>query len=371
MNATIDESNRAAFERRQGRSTTILGADVVSTSITWFNELLKNDEISEIMINQLDHIFVEEAGVLKHLPFTIESWEALDVLVNHIMKLCGIYKQDSIQYYDGMLPDGSRVAIVLPPAAADGISIAVRKKCKNMMTFDVMVERGIMPQKVADFMKALAEVRVSVLISGSTSSGKTTLLNALSAFISKDERVITIEDTAELQLQHKNVVRLESNESKKGITQRELVKSALRLRGDRIVMGELRGDEALDFMQAINTGHDGSMATIHANSPRDAFMRLEMMVNMSGVSLTPKFIHQQIASSLNIVIQARRNDDGKRYITHITEIIGLEGDIIVSQDLFNLVTDPKTGKSSYQWCNFSSRNPKIQEAIRRAKLQGS
>jgi pilus assembly protein CpaF len=332
--------------------------------IAFFNSLLSDDSVGEIMLNKYDSLFVERHGVLQKIDYNFETREHVQLLAEYILKLCD-RDSESGQYIDGMLPDGSRVAVVMPPSAVNGANIAVRKRCKHMLTLDDMVSKDILPLNVATLLKGLAKSRATILVSGSTSSGKTTLLNALSEYINESERIITIEDAAELNIQHQNVVRLESSEN--GMSQRDLVKSAMRLRGDRIIMGELRGAECLDFLQAINTGHHGSMGTIHANNPRDAFMRLEMMINMSGSNLSARFIHQQIASSLNIIIQAQRSEDGKRCVTHITEVIGLEGDTIIAQDLFVRVVDPRTQKASYQFSNFSSRNAKIQEAINASK----
>jgi len=344
--------------------------EVCTAYTDWFDKILVEDSIGDIMINRHDRIFVEKQGKLEQLPLVLESKEALTMLADYIMRMCGKNLATEAQSFDGMLPGGSRVSIVLAPAAADGASIAIRKVSKHMLTFDDMVEQGILFPNVAAFLKAMAKARVNVLISGATSSGKTTLLNALSAYVSPDERVITIEDTAELQLQHKNVVRFEANDVDGGMSQRDLLKSALRMRGDRIIIGEIRGIEVFDFLQALNSGHDGSMGTIHANNPRDAFMRLELMIGMNSSNLTQKFIRQQIASSLNIVIQTQRFENGQRRISHITEVVGLEGDVIVAQELFVLSIDPKTGKANPPLFNFSSRNPKIQEAIQQAKLSG-
>ena len=337
--------------------------------ITHLNKLLSDEEIGDIMINSYDCIFAEKSGVPTQLEYSFGSRENMQAIAEYILRVCGKDPAKDEKHVDCTLPDGSRVSIVFPPAAVNGASIAIRKRCKHMLSLDEMVTRGALPENVASFLKCLVKARVNILVAGLTSSGKTTLLNALCACIGQNERVIVIEDAGELNVQHKNIVHLEA--SANGLSSRELVKSAMRLRANRIVVGEIHGEEALDFMQAVNSGHHGSMATINASNPRDTFMQLELLMSMGNGNLTTKFLYQQISSSINIIIQTACADDGKRYISHITEVVGFEGQTIVAQDLFTVSHEPRTGALKYQWSNFSSRNPKVQEAIGTAKLNGS
>lgn len=331
-------------------------------SVEWLKELLADDSISEIMINRPDRIFVEKQGVVSQLPFALGSEEAVMDLARYLLALCdkGMVVHNPI--VDCTMPDGNRCTVIFPPAAIGGVNIAIRKNPRHMLTLDAMVDMGTITPHIAIFLKSLAKSRVNILVSGGPSSGKTTLLNALSEFIGSDERIATIEETPELALQHADVVSLQSDNT--NLSQGELLKSALRMRCDRVIMGELRGGEAFDFLQAINIGHYGSMSTLHANTPRDALMRLELMVDMSGANLAPHFIHQQIASALNIIIQTNRHKNGRRSITHIAEITGMEGDVIIMQDLF--APDPQE-ENSYAWANVGSRNPYVHQAMMEAR----
>jgi pilus assembly protein CpaF len=300
--------------------------------------LLKDDSIADILINGPHQIYVERGGELELTPIRFRDNDHLLRIVNRIVAAVGRRIDESQPMVDARLADGSRVNAAIPPIAIDGAAVSIRKFSKKPLTLDRLVEVGAMPQAVADFLYGAVRARVSTVISGGTGSGKTTLLNALSASISHGERLITIEDAAELQLQQPHVVRMETRppniEGKGEIRQRELVKNALRMRPDRVILGEVRSEEAFDMLQAMNTGHEGSMATIHANNPREAISRLEQMVAMGGLNISPDAVRAQIASAVGIVIQAMRLADGKRKVTHVTEIVGMEGQVVQMQDIF-------------------------------------
>ena len=259
-------------------------------------------------------------------------------VANRIVSLVGRRIDESSPLVDARLEDGSRVNIIIPPLALDGATISIRKFAKRKINLDVMARQGNLSAQMATVLKIASRARLNVLISGGTGSGKTTLLNAMSEMIASDERVVTIEDAAELQLQQPHVVRLETRppnlEGKGEITMRDLVKNALRMRPDRIILGEIRGSEAIDMLQAMNTGHDGSLGTIHANSPREALTRLENMVGMSGINLPARALRTQIAAAVHMIVQVSRMRDGIRRITNITEVVGMEGEVITAQELF-------------------------------------
>jgi pilus assembly protein CpaF len=281
---------------------------------------------------------VERRGELELTPVRFRDNDHLLRIVNRIVAGVGRRIDESSPMVDARLQDGSRVNAAISPIAIDGAAVSIRKFSKKPLTLEKLVGLGAMPMAVADFMHGAVKARVSTVISGGTGSGKTTLLNALSAAISHGERLITIEDAAELQLQQPHVVRLETRppniEGKGEIRQRELVKNALRMRPDRVILGEVRADEAFDMLQAMNTGHEGSMATIHANNPREAIGRLEQMIAMGGLSISPDAMRSQIASAIGMIIQVTRLSDGKRKITHVTEITGMEGQVVQMQDIF-------------------------------------
>ena len=300
--------------------------------------LLKDDSINDILINGPFQVYVERRGELELTPVTFRDNDHLLRIVNRIVAGVGRRIDESQPMVDARLPDGSRVNAAIAPIAIDGACVSIRKFSKKPLTLERLVEFKAMPMAVADFIHGAVKARVSTVISGGTGSGKTTLLNALSAAISHGERLITIEDAAELQLQQPHVVRLETRppniEGKGEIRQRELVKNALRMRPDRVILGEVRADEAFDMLQAMNTGHEGSMATIHANNPREAIGRLEQMIAMGGLTISPDAMRQQIASAIGLIIQVMRLSDGKRKITHVTEITGMEGQVVQMQDIF-------------------------------------
>ncbi|MDB5446667.1 MAG: cpaF, partial [Phenylobacterium sp.] len=300
--------------------------------------LLKDDTISDILINGPHQVYVERRGELELTPIHFRDNDHLLRIVNRIVAGVGRRIDESQPMVDARLADGSRVNAAIAPIAIDGAAVSIRKFSKKPLTLERLVEVGAMPQAVTDFLFGAVRARVSTVISGGTGSGKTTLLNALSAAISEGERLITIEDAAELQLQQPHVVRMETRppniEGKGEIRQRELVKNALRMRPDRVILGEVRSEEAFDMLQAMNTGHEGSMATIHANNPREAVSRLEQMVAMGGLNIGPDAVRAQIASAVGLVVQVMRLADGKRKLTYVTEIVGMESNVVQMQDIF-------------------------------------
>jgi pilus assembly protein CpaF len=300
--------------------------------------LLKDDSIADILINGPFQIYVERRGELEVAPVRFRDNEHLLRIVQRIVAGVGRRIDESSPLVDARLPDGSRVNAAISPVAIDGAAVSIRKFSKKPFNLERLVEFGAMPAPVAEFLYGAVRSRVSTVISGGTGSGKTTLLNALSSAIRNKERLITIEDAAELQLQQPHVVRMETRppniEGKGEIRQRELVKNALRMRPDRVILGEVRGEEAFDMLQAMNTGHEGSMATIHANTPRDAVTRLEQMVAMGGMNLSNEAIRGQIASAVGMIVQVMRLSDGKRRLTSVTEITGMEGNVVQMQEIF-------------------------------------
>ena len=300
--------------------------------------LLADDSVTDILVNGPDQVYVERHGRLELTPLKFRDNAHVVNVAQRIAAAIGRRVDESSPMVDARLADGSRVNVVLPPLAVHGACIAIRKFSKRNITLARMTQQGNMSNEMARVLKIAATSRLNILISGGTGSGKTTLLNAMSHFIDARERVITVEDAAELQLQQPHVVSLETrpdnSEGVGGVSQRELVRNALRMRPDRIILGETRGAEAFDVLQAMNTGHDGSMTTIHANSPRDAIMRLESMVMMANGNLPLLSIRRQIASAVNMILQIERMRDGVRRVTRISEIAGMEGDVITTQDLF-------------------------------------
>jgi pilus assembly protein CpaF len=300
--------------------------------------LLEDEAITDIMINGPKQIYVERAGKLDLTSVTFEDNAHLLNICNRIVSRIGRRVDESSPICDARLLDGSRVNIIIPPLAIDGASVSIRKFGKRQIGFDQMVHQGNISAAMATVLRIAARCRLNLVVSGGTGSGKTTLLNALSGMIDNGERVVTIEDAAELRMQQPHVVRLETRpanlEGNGEVNMRDLVKNALRMRPDRIILGEVRGPEAIDLLQAMNTGHDGSMGTLHANRPREALTRLENMVTMGVASLPPKAIRSQIAGSLQMIVQISRMRDGVRRITHITEVMGMEGEVVITQDLF-------------------------------------
>ncbi len=301
--------------------------------------LLADPTVSDILVNTHEQVYVERGGELEPTDVRFADEGHLLRIINKIVAGVGRRIDESSPMVDARLPDGSRVNVAVAPIAVDGPLMSIRKFSKKPFTLDKLVEFHAIPEPVAEFIWAACKSRVTILISGGTGSGKTTLLNALSQSISHKERLITIEDAAELQLQQPHVARMETRppnlEGKGEIRQRELVKNALRMRPDRVILGEVRGEEAFDMLQAMNTGHEGSLATLHANTPRDAITRLEQMVAMGEMKISPEGVAGQIASAIGLIIQASRLSDGQRKITSVSEITGMEGPVIQMQEIFN------------------------------------
>ena len=300
--------------------------------------LIADETVNDIMVNGPKQVYVERRGKLELTDVQFRDDAHLMNVATKIVTRVGRRIDEARPLVDARLPDGSRVNIIIPPLALDGASISIRKFSKKSITLDTMAAGGSISPAMATVLKIAARTRLNILISGGTGSGKTTLLNALSRMIDATERTVTIEDAAELQLQQPHVVRLETRtanlEGTGEITMRDLLKNALRMRPDRIIIGECRGEEALDMLQAMNTGHDGSMSTIHANTPREALTRLENMIGMAGINLPSRAVRTQIASAIHMICQVNRMRDGQRRITHIMEVVGMEGDIITTQELF-------------------------------------
>jgi pilus assembly protein CpaF len=303
--------------------------------------LLKDPMVNDILINGHEQVYVERAGVLEPTLVRFKDEAHLLRIVNKIVSAVGRRVDESQPLCDARLLDGSRINIAVRPIAVDGPLVSIRKFSKKPYNLRKLIDIGAIRSQMAELLAAAVKARVTLIISGGTGSGKTTMLNALSAFISEKERLVTIEDAAELQLQQPHVGRMETRppniEGKGEIRQRELVKNALRMRPDRIILGECRGEEAFDMLQAMNTGHEGSMATIHANTPRDALSRLEQMIGMAGMPMTVSSIRGQIAAAIRCIVQLQRLSDGKRVVTSIAEITGLESDIIQMQEIFKFV----------------------------------
>ncbi len=300
--------------------------------------LLARDDIADIMVNGANQCFIEVNGKIIDAGIRFRDNAQLLNICQRIVSRVGRRVDEASPICDARLPDGSRVNVIAPPLAIDGPALTIRKFKKDRLTLDDLVSFGSITPEGAEILKIIGRVRCNVLISGGTGSGKTTLLNCLTAYIDNDERIITCEDAAELQLQQPHVVRLETRppnlEGEGEVTMRDLVRNCLRMRPDRIIVGEVRGPEAFDLLQAMNTGHDGSMGTLHANSPREAISRLESMITMGGFQLPSKTIREMIVGSIDIIVQASRLRDGSRKITHITEVVGMEGEVVVTQDLF-------------------------------------
>jgi pilus assembly protein CpaF len=300
--------------------------------------LLDDDAVTEIMVNGPNMVFVEKKGKLTRTDVTFDNDEHVMRIIEKIILPLGRRIDADSPTVDARLPDGSRVNAVIPPVAIDGPSITIRKFRKEKLKIEDLINYGSLTQNMADFLQACVVARMNIVISGGTGSGKTTLLNVLSGYIPEDERIISIEDAAELQLQQIHKVRMETkNANVDGfgeVTIRDLVRNSLRMRPDRILVGECRGGEALDMLQAMNTGHDGSLTTVHSNSPREATSRLEVLVMMAGMNLPVKVIRQQIATAVDVIIQQTRLKDGSRRVTNITEVAGMEGDTIVLTDIF-------------------------------------
>jgi pilus assembly protein CpaF len=300
--------------------------------------LLSRDDISDIMVNGSGTVYIEVLGKIRETAVRFRDNQQLLNICQRIVSQIGRRVDESSPICDARLPDGSRVNCIVQPLAIDGPALTIRKFKKDKLTLDQLVKLNTISSQGAEILRIIGRCRVNTLVSGGTGSGKTTLLNCLTRFIDQDERIITCEDAAELQLQQPHVVRLETRppnlEGEGQVSMRDLVRNCLRMRPERIVVGEVRGPEAFDLLQAMNTGHDGSMGTVHANSPREALSRLESMITMGGFALPPRTIREMIVSSIDVVVHAMRLRDGSRKITHVTEVVGMEGDVIITQDLF-------------------------------------
>jgi pilus assembly protein CpaF len=300
--------------------------------------LLSDPTVSDILVNGANSVYVERRGKLEPTTITFHNDAHLMNIIDRIVSAVGRRVDESSPMVDARLADGSRVNAIIPPLAIDGPMLSIRRFAVERLGVADLLKYGTLTQPVADVLRAIVIGRLNVVISGGTGAGKTTMLNVLSGFIPPTERIVTIEDSAELQLQQPHVVRLETRppniEGKGEVPQRELLRNSLRMRPDRIVVGEVRGGEALDMLQAMNTGHDGSLTTVHANTPRDALGRIETMVSMSGISFPIRALRSQIASAINIVIQVQRSDDGRRRVVSVQEISGMEGDIITMSEIF-------------------------------------
>ncbi|MCH2210394.1 MAG: CpaF family protein [Fuerstiella sp.] len=305
--------------------------------------LLKEEGVADIMINGPRHVFLEKNGRIIKSDVTFRDNDHLLQILDRIVSKVGRRVDETSPMVDARLPDGSRLNAIIPPLALDGPSLTIRRFGTNPLTLDDLLKFGAFTPEMVMFMEGAMKARMNMIISGGTGSGKTTLLNTLSSFISNENRIVTIEDAAELQLQQDHVLRLETRppnlEGKGAVTATDLVKNALRMRPDRIIIGECRGGETLDMLQAMNTGHDGSLTTVHANNPRDAISRIETLINMSGVELPLAAVRKQISSAVNLIIQASRLQGGARKVTFISEIVGMEQNTLVMQDIFKFIQD--------------------------------
>ncbi|MFC6655078.1 CpaF family protein [Roseibium salinum] len=332
--------------------------------------LLARDDIADIMVNGAHTVYIETQGKVEQTAVAFRDNAQLMNICQRIVSQVGRRVDDSSPICDARLPDGSRVNVIAPPLAIDGPALTIRKFKRDKLTLDQLVKYGSITPEGATILQIIGRSRCNVLISGGTGSGKTTLLNCLTAYIENTERIITCEDSAELQLQQPHVVRLETRppnlEGEGEITMRDLVKNCLRMRPERIIVGEVRGPEAFDLLQAMNTGHDGSMGTLHANSPREALSRLESMITMGGFSLPSRTLREMIVSSIDVVVQAARLRDGSRRITHVTEVMGMEGDIITTQDVFlyDIVGEDPNGRIIGRHRSTGIGRPKFWERAR-------
>jgi len=302
---------------------------------------LSDDSVTEILVNGPDLIFIERSGILEETDTRFRDNEELSHVIDRIVTPLGRRVDEGSPMVDARLPDGSRVNIIIPPLALDGPTISIRKFARAIFDVEDLIRLDTLPREVAEFLHACVQARLNIVVSGGTSTGKTTVLNALSSYLPSRERIITIEDSAELKLNQRHVVRLESRppnvEGKGTVSIRQLVINALRMRPDRIVVGEVRGGEALDMLQAMNTGHDGSLTTAHSNSPRDTLARVATMTLMAGMDLPLRAIREQIASAFDLVVHLDRLADGTRKVVNVTEVLGMEGDVIVMQDIFSYI----------------------------------
>ncbi len=334
--------------------------------------LLEDETITEILVNGPEQVFIERDGKLEETNLRFRDTEDLMRIIERIVSPLGRRVDESSPMVDARLPDGSRVNVIIPPLALNGPCISIRKFAKAVYSMEDLLRLNTLTREMAEFLKACVLARLNIVISGGTSTGKTTLLNVLSSFLPNNERIITIEDAAELQLQQRHVVRLEARppnvEGRGEVTIRQLVINALRMRPDRIVVGEVRGGEALDMLQAMNTGHDGSLTTVHSNSPRDTLHRVETMVLMAGMDLPLRAIREQIASAFDLVVHLDRLSDGSRKVVRVTEVQGMEGDVIVMQDIFQFVQTGVQGNRVEGYFTATGVRPKFMDKVEAAGI---
>jgi len=371
FNAAFEEENVPMNRADKSRLFEQIVADILGYGP--IEPLLADESITEIMVNGPKNVYVERSGKIEKTNITFESDAHVSRIIDRIVSPIGRRVDESSPYVDARLPNGSRVNIIIPPLALCGPTVTIRKFFKRMLTAERLVETGSITAEAIELLKAASSARLNIIVSGGTGTGKTTFLNMLSGFIPGDERILTIENAAELQLQQEHVITLESRppniEGKGEVSIRDLVMNSLRMRPDRIVVGECRGGEALDMLQAMNTGHDGSMTTLHANSPRDALSRLETMVLMAGMDLPVRAIREQVASAVDVIIQLSRMRDGTRRTVQIAEVQGMEGDVIVMQDVFKFEqTGIEKGKIIGQLQPTGIR-PKFTEKLEAAGIQ--
>jgi pilus assembly protein CpaF len=335
--------------------------------------LLKDETVTEILVNGADQIYIERNGILEETDITFRDNQEVMHVIDRIVTPLGRRIDESSPMVDARLPDGSRVNIIIPPLALDGPSISIRKFAKAVFSAEDLIKVGTVTQEIIDFLSACVQARLNIVISGGTSTGKTTLLNVLSNFLPNTDRIITIEDSAELQLNKRHVVRLESRppnvEGKGAVHIRQLVINALRMRPDRIVVGEVRGGEALDMLQAMNTGHDGSLTTAHSNTPRDTLHRVATMALMAGMELPLVAIREQISSAFNLIVHLDRLADGTRKIVKVSEVQGMEGEVIVMQDIFEFVQTGVHGAKVEGYFTATGVRPQFMDKIETAGIQ--
>jgi len=336
INETLDDEGRLLTDIDRARLISEIKNELLGLGP--LEPLLHDDDITDILVNGHSQVYVEKFGKLHRTDVTFQDDQHLMLIIDRIVSQVGRRVDESSPMVDARLRDGSRINAIIPPLALDGPALSIRRFGKRRYDIEALVDKGSLTREMVDFLRAIVKARLNIIVCGGTGSGKTTMLNCLSGFIPEDERIVTIEDSAELSLQQPHVVRLETrppNLERKGeVTQRDLVKNCLRMRPDRIIVGEVRSSEVYDMLQAMSTGHDGSIATIHANSPRESIGRLEMMMLLGGFSIPQRAMRQQIASAINIVVHVSRLSDGTRKLMKISEISGMEGETIMMQDLY-------------------------------------